>query len=128
MRFHRILCILLCLVLAAGFLTGCGSSGASFTWRVNHVPANLDPQIAQESSERIAVTNLYRGLTRIDENGDAVLDCAESYTVSEDGLTYTFTLKDTKRNIPSPLQTLCSAWSGFSGKKPTAPIGSFFPT
>ena len=94
MRFHRILCILLCLVLAAGFLTGCGSSGASFTWRVNHVPANLDPQIAQESSERIAVTNLYRGLTRIDENGDAVLDCAESYTVSEDGLTYTFTLKE----------------------------------
>ena len=94
MRFHRILCILLCLVLAAGFLTGCGSSGASFTWRVNHVPANLDPQIAQESSERIAVTNLYRGLTRIDENGDAVLDCAESYTVSEDGLTYTITLKE----------------------------------
>jgi len=94
MRFHRILCILLCLVLAAGFLTGCGSSGASFTWRVNHVPANLDPQIAQESPERIAVTNLYRGLTRIDENGDAVLDCAESYTVSEDGLTYTFTLKE----------------------------------
>lgn len=53
-----------------------------------------DPQIAQESPERIAVTNLYRGLTRIDENGDAVLDCAESYTVSEDGLTYTFTLKE----------------------------------
>ena len=135
MRFHRILCILLCLVLAAGFLTGCGSSGASFTWRVNHVPANLDPQIAQESSERIAVTNLYRGLTRIDENGDAVLDCAESYTVSEDGLTYTFTLKEdlaytklkkTKRNILSPLQTLCSAWSGFSGKNQQPLSGAFF--
>lgn len=94
MRFHRILCLLLCLILAAGLLTGCGSGGASFTWRVDHVPANLDPQIAQESPERIAVTNLYRGLTRIDENGEAVLDCAESYTVSEDGLTYTFTLKD----------------------------------
>lgn len=94
MRSHRIICILLCMILAAGFLTGCGSSGASFTWRVEHVPANLDPQIAQESPERIAVTNLYRGLTRIDENGEPVLDCAESYTVSEDGLTYTFTLKD----------------------------------
>lgn len=94
MRFHRILCLLLCLLLTAGVLTGCGSGGASFTWRVDHVPANLDPQIAQESPERIAVTNLYRGLTRIDENGEAVLDCAESYTVSDDGLTYTFTLKD----------------------------------
>ena len=94
MRSHRILCILLCIILTVGFLTGCGSSGASFTWRVDHVPANLDPQIAQESPERIAVTNLYRGLTRIDENGDPVLDCAESYTVSEDGLTYTFTLKE----------------------------------
>lgn len=94
MRSHRVICLLLCLTMITALLTGCGSSGASFTWRVDQVPTNLDPQIAQNSPERIAVTNLYRGLTRIDENGEAVLDCAESYSVSNDGLTYTFILKD----------------------------------
>lgn len=81
-------CTLLCVILV-----GCTSS-YSFTWKLSKVPANLDPQIASESSELIAVTNLYRGLTRIDESGQAILDCAQEYTVSSDGCTYTFTLKD----------------------------------
>lgn len=83
-----VFCTLLCFLFV-----GCGSS-ASFTWKLSRVPSNLDPQIASESPELIAVTNLYRGLTRIDESGEPVLDCAESYTVSADGCTYTFTLKD----------------------------------
>ncbi len=92
MKLHRFLSLLLTACLALG-LTGCGSS-ASFTWRVERVPSNLDPQLAQESPELIAVTNLFRGLTRMDETGQPVLDCADSYTVSADGLTYAFTLKD----------------------------------
>ncbi|WP_418710157.1 ABC transporter substrate-binding protein [Allofournierella sp.] len=75
------------------FLTGCGSQ-INFTWTVDRVPQNLDPQLAAESPELIAVANLYSGLTRLDEAGQPQLDCASAYTVSPDGLTYTFTLKE----------------------------------
>ncbi|CAM3259403.1 ABC transporter substrate-binding protein [Filibacter tadaridae] len=37
---------------------------------------------------------LFRGLMRFDENNEAITDIAESYTVSPDKLTYTFTLKE----------------------------------
>ena len=90
--FYRLLPVFFCVIL----LVGCGGSN-SFTWKLDRVPTNLDPQLAAESPELIAVTNMYSGLTRIDENGKAVLDCASDYTVSDDGLTYTFTLKDDLR-------------------------------
>lgn len=85
--------LLLAALLAALLLTGCGSR-IEFTWPMERVPANLDPQLAAESPELIAVTNLYSGLYRLDENGQPQLDCAESCTVSDDGLTWTFTLKE----------------------------------
>ena len=45
-------------VLAAAFLfalTGCGSStnSASFTWFVDSIPANLDPQVASGASDDV---------------------------------------------------------------------------
>ena len=43
--------------LAALCLTGCGSQ-IEFTWAMERVPNNLDPQLAWESPELIAVTNL----------------------------------------------------------------------
>ena len=86
-------------VLAAAFLfalTGCGrSSGSnSFTWFVDSIPANLDPQVASAAADVIACENLYGGLVRKDPDGEIVPDLCESWTVSPDGLTYTFTLKD----------------------------------
>ena len=86
-------------VLAAAFLfalTGCGSStnSASFTWFVDSIPANLDPQVASGASDVIACENLYGTLVRKDPDGELVPGLCEEWTVSPDGLTYTFTLKD----------------------------------
>lgn len=86
-------------VLAAAFLfalTGCGSStnSASFTWFVDSIPANLDPQVASAASDVIACENLYDTLVRKDPDGELVPGLCEKWTVSPDGLTYTFTLKD----------------------------------
>lgn len=85
-------CGLLALALMLS-LCACGGGSNSFTWRVDTLPANLDPQLASESSDVTACLNLYSGLFRLDENGDVQPECCESYTVSPDGLTYTFTLK-----------------------------------
>ena len=86
-------------VLAAAVLfalTGCGSStnSASFTWFVDSIPANLDPQVASGASDVIACENLYGTLVRKSPDGELVPGLCEKWTVSSDGLTYTFTLKD----------------------------------
>ena len=86
-------------VLAAAFLlalTGCsgGSGAASFTWFVDTIPANLDPQVASDASDVIACENLYGTLVRKSPDGELVPGLCEEWTVSPDGLTYTFTLKD----------------------------------
>lgn len=75
-------------------LTGCGHSSNTFTWGVDETPNNLDPQLAVTSANRIAVTHLYSGLFRLGPDGQVNKECAQDYTISPDGLTYTFTLKE----------------------------------
>lgn len=85
-------------VLTAAFLfvlTGCstGSGTNSFTWFVDAIPANLDPQIASRAEDVIACENLYSGLIRRNAAGELVPELAESWTVSADGRVYTFRLR-----------------------------------
>ena len=75
-------------------LTGCGSGSGSFTWFVDSIPANLDPQVASDAPDVIACENLYSGLVRKDPSGTPVPALCERWEVSADGRTYTFTLKD----------------------------------
>ena len=94
-QFFRITAAL----LAAAFLlalTGCGSSSSapSFTWFVDTIPANLDPQVASAAPDVIACENLYSGLVRKKADGEIVPDLSESWTISSDGRTYTFQIKD----------------------------------
>ena len=85
-------------VAAAAFalsLAGCtaGSGVNSFTWFVEEIPANLDPQIASAPEDVLACKNLYGGLVRLDASGQPQPDLCEGWSVSAGGLTYTFTLK-----------------------------------
>ena len=70
-----------------------GSGVNSFTWFVEEIPANLDPQVATSSQDVIACTNLYSGLVRLDADGAPQNDLCEDWSVSSNGLTYTFHLK-----------------------------------
>ena len=63
-------------LLAAFFvlsLTACGSGSNSFTWFVDSIPANLDPQVASSASDIIACENLYSGLVRRTPDGASPL-------------------------------------------------------
>lgn len=57
-------------------------------------PENLDPQLASDPSAVAISKNLYAGLMEYDENGRLKEKLADDYTVSQDGLSYTFYLKE----------------------------------
>ena len=54
----------------------------------------LDPAFISDQSDIQLLLQLYAGLTRLDENGEPYPSLAESWTVSDDGRSYTFRLRD----------------------------------
>jgi len=57
-------------------------------------PAHLDPALNSSVDGGCLAVNSFEGLLRYDSEGNIEPACAESYEISEDGLTYTFTLRD----------------------------------
>lgn len=92
-KFTSILLILI-FILTSATLCGCSSKNFYLYFAIDTMPYNIDPQKAETYGELLAVRNCFRGLTKYDKNGNAVLDLAKTYTVSNDGLVYTFTLND----------------------------------
>jgi peptide/nickel transport system substrate-binding protein len=58
-------------------------------------PPALDPTAgAAEAIDIVVYQNIFEGLTRVDENGAVQPGLASEWTISEDGLTYTFKLHE----------------------------------
>ncbi|MDO5036994.1 MAG: peptide ABC transporter substrate-binding protein [Tissierellia bacterium] len=57
-------------------------------------PGSLDPALATGTHESWILEHTFQGLMQYNDAGEIVEGAAESYEISEDGLTYTFTLKD----------------------------------
>lgn len=57
-------------------------------------PRFINPVLATSDTDRDFSSLLYSGLLRITNNGELIPDLAESYSVSEDGLTYYFKIKE----------------------------------
>ncbi len=61
-------------------------------------PPNLDPTASAAAAiSEVTLVNLYEALTRIDADGNVGPGLAKSWTVSDDGLTYTFKLRETAK-------------------------------
>jgi peptide/nickel transport system substrate-binding protein len=56
-------------------------------------PALVNPLLATTQADRDLSRLVFSGLTRLDEFGQPAPDLAQSWDVSQDGLTYTFTLR-----------------------------------
>lgn len=65
-------------------------------------PLTLDPQLNSASDGSHVINNAYEGLLR-EVDGEMVPGIAESYTVSEDGLVYTFKLREAKWSDGQPV-------------------------
>lgn len=70
------------------------SHGGKLTEGLIGSPRFINPVLAISEADRDLTSLIYSGLMRLDEKGKLIPDLAESYTISDDGLTYTFTLKD----------------------------------
>ncbi len=99
-KHNRILSFLLCLVIALPLATfsGCSDEDFNLYFGVDELPKSIDPQRATLYSEILTVKNCFTGLMKLDENGKPILGVANKYTLSDDGLTYTFTLGSSEWN------------------------------
>lgn len=84
------------LVLASGILGACGSQNAdtkTFTYVFSSEPNTLDYSIAGMTATTSMITNSVDGLLENDKYGNIVPSLAKDWSVSADGLTYTYTLR-----------------------------------
>lgn len=75
------------------FLVSVPTNGGSLTEGVVGLPRLINPVLAFSDTDKDLSALIYAGLMKND-NGTIVPDLAQSYTVSSDALTYTFTLKN----------------------------------
>ncbi len=72
--------------------------GGSLTEGVVGVPKHINPLLAQNNdADRDLTSLIYDGLLRYDGQGKIENGLAKSYEISDDGLTYTFKLRDNLR-------------------------------
>lgn len=109
----RTLAILLAIVAMFSTLSGCGSSpsdasngtsngtqqaGPSRTdlkLSINAALVTTDPQATTNVQTRLVLWQVFEGLTHFNElTGKVDMELAKDYKVSEDGMLYTFTLRD----------------------------------
>lgn len=91
--------MLILVIVAAGCSNGSsGGSGADIAQEITvnamSEPPDLDPALATDTTSGWVLDHVFEGLYTKDENGNPVLGAAENVDVSEDGKTYTFTLRD----------------------------------
>ncbi|MFH1170226.1 MAG: peptide ABC transporter substrate-binding protein [Candidatus Vogelbacteria bacterium] len=75
------------------WLVSVPTSGSQYVEGLVSTPRFINPLLASTAVERDLTTLVYSGLLRSNETGEFIPDLAESYTVSPDGLTYSFTLR-----------------------------------
>lgn len=96
-KFWNILITAVMILNILAIFTGCeedDGSGHTFKYNLSSNPQNLDPQLASDESSIMVIENIMSGLVKKSSDGSIQPDAAKSYTISDDGLVYTFELKD----------------------------------
>ena len=80
-------------LLGTRFFVQVPARGGTLFEGIVGVPHFINPLLANSDADKDLVTLVYSGLLRPGPNGTYLPDLAESYTISEDGQTYHFTLR-----------------------------------
>ena len=84
-----------CLFLLCLSMAGCNGKGEGslFKYDISADPLNLDPQSAEDYNSLLVIHNIFEGLLTYTEDGKLTEGVATDWNVSDDGLEYTFTLR-----------------------------------
>ena len=98
MKTGKTVKVLLALTTAAGMLAGCGSKTDTDTFRFANDTdiVGMDSTVVDDAMSFNAITAIIDGLTTVDVKGNTIPGIAKSWDVSNNGLTYTFHLRDAK--------------------------------
>jgi oligopeptide transport system substrate-binding protein len=99
MRIWIAICLVLCVA--------CGQQGTEgkkvLRVAVQAPPISMDPRQGGNASSQAVTRMMYEGLFRSGSDGEPLPALAESYEVSDDGLTYTFHLRKSSWSNGAPL-------------------------
>ena len=103
MKFSKVMALAGVTLLASGVLAACSGSGSSaksektFSYVYETDPDNLNYLTTGKAATSNITSNVIDGLMENDRYGNFVPSIAEDWSVSQDGLTYTYTIrKDAK--------------------------------
>ena len=103
MKFSKVMALAGVTLLASGVLAACSGSGSSakgektFSYTYETDPDNLNYLTTGKAATANITSNVIDGLMENDRYGNFVPSMAENWSVSQDGLTYTYTIrKDAK--------------------------------
>ena len=103
------LLLVFCLLVSA-----CGAKGSILKYDIPAPVASLDPQFVTDTTASMIVSNVFEGLFRQLPSGEVEPCIAEEWTVSPDGLVYTFRLRQGIRWNRSLSET--GAWTTNSAR------------
>lgn len=83
--------------LNSSFLVEVPAPGGGITEGVIGTPRFINPLLAISAADRDLTQIVYSGLMKATPDGTLIPDLAEGYVISDDGMTYTFTLRDNVR-------------------------------
>ncbi|MGL5439885.1 MAG: peptide ABC transporter substrate-binding protein [Filifactoraceae bacterium] len=115
----RLMALSIAAVMGITLLSGCGAKGAGdagtgeqvITHNLSAATQTIDPALNEAVDGSQVLRTVFEGLTTTDENEKPQPGIAESWTVSEDGLTYTFKLRDAKWSDGQPVTAEDFAYS-----------------
>lgn len=133
----RLLALMLVLTMAISLLAGCAQPAPApapapeqpaeqpaepakevvFNWNIGADPKTIDPVLNGASDGGDVINQTFEGLTR-EKSGTVYPGIAESWDVSEDGLTVTFHLRESKWSDGSPLTAHDFVYSWKRGMDP----------
>ncbi|MCM1286096.1 MAG: peptide ABC transporter substrate-binding protein [Acetobacter sp.] len=94
-RIIKIISIILCVSLLSTLFSSCSKEekAIDFIYPFNCDIVSFDPQIASTADEFLVIENCFEGLVRVNDDGKVQAGVAESWSISDDGLVYTFQLR-----------------------------------
>lgn len=108
--WKKVLSCILAALMTVLLFAACAPEEENLVLPVDSIPASCDPAISDTVAMSTVAANCFEGLVRIDEKGNVQPGAADHWSISDDGLTYTFILRDgLKWHVPDADSTEASS-------------------